>query len=74
MNIATLLFAFESELGNYLDADCGTDDVIRVELESLFGHVHAVRSVVDVRDDWPDSKPRRVSIAIQSDADEWEEN
>jgi hypothetical protein len=73
MNIALLLFCFETELADYLDADRGAADDIRLELTGLLKHVAAVRSVLDGQDDWPDSEQRRVSIAIQSDADEWDQ-
>ena len=79
MNIATLLFCFESELADHLDADRGaTDDPIRLELESLLGHVHAVAELAGL-DDWLGADLPRVGLSSvgnpfdDSDGDEWDQ-
>lgn len=79
MNIATLLFCFESELADYLDADRGAaDDPIRLELESLPGHADAV-SDLDGLDDWLGADLPRVGLSSagnpfdDSDGDEWDQ-
>lgn len=68
-----LYYSALNPLADYLDADHGADDAIRLELTDLLGRIHAVRMLPSL-DQEPDSEPHRVSIATQSDADEWNEN